>query len=152
MLLETPLTDVCGVGQAFAGTLQKGNLFLTLAPMATLTGSSCRLRLPAGVRYPTGFFSEALSSVWCVLASWDAGTLPAWHGVVMSLLMSSRLAPAPPLPGRSLVGLEFSSWKARWGVEEKEFGVYRALKTKCSFSLEDFRIGLGEGSKELVER
>lgn len=76
-----------------------------------------------------------------------------WHSVVIPSLVPSRLAPAPHLPGSSFGGLEFSSWKMLcWGVEEKEFGVYRALKTKCSFSREDFRIGLGEGSKELVER
>lgn len=76
-----------------------------------------------------------------------------WHSVVIPLLVPSRLAPALRLPGSSFGGLEFSSWKMLcWGVEEKEFGVYRALKTKCSFSQEDFRIGLGEGTKELVER
>lgn len=69
------------------------------------------------------------------------------------MLVSSRLAPALHLLGGSFNRPEFCSWKKLcWGVEEKEFGVYRALKTKCSFSQEDFRIGLGERSMELVER
>lgn len=80
-------------------------------------------------------------------------TVYVWHSVVIPLLEPSRLAPALHLPGSSFGGLEFSSWKMLcWGVEEKEFGVYRALKTECSFSQEDFRIGLGEGSKKHVER
>lgn len=55
-------------------------------------------------------------------------------------LLIPRLAPALHLPGGALVGFEFSSWKMLcWGVEEKEeLGVYRASKTKCSFSQEDF--------------
>lgn len=75
------------------------------------------------------------------------------HGTAVILLLTpSRLAPARHLPGSCFAGLEFSSWKMCWGVEEKEFGIYGALKTECSFSREDFRIGFGEGSKELVER
>ena len=75
------------------------------------------------------------------------------HGTAVILLLTpSRLAPARHLPGSCFAGLEFSSWKMCWGVEEKEFGIYGALETDCSFSREDFRIGFGEGSKELVER
>lgn len=75
------------------------------------------------------------------------------HGTAVILLLTpSRLAPARHLPGSCFAGLEFSSWKMCWGVEEKEFGIYGALKTECSFSREDFRIGFGEGGKELVER
>lgn len=73
--------------------------------------------------------------------------------MVIPFLVPGRLAPALHLPGSNSGGLEFSSWKMLcWRVKEKEFGVYRALKTKCSFSQEAFKIGLGEGSKELVER
>lgn len=97
--------------------------------------------------------APALTFWWVFLESQNLGTVHVWHSAVIPLLVPSRLAPAPHLPGRSFGRLEFSSWKMLcWGVEEKEFGVYGALKTKCSFSQEDFRIGLGEGSKELVER
>lgn len=43
-------------------------------------------------------------------------------------------------PWRSCGGFEFSPWKMLcWGVEEKEeLGIYRALKSKLSFSQEDF--------------
>lgn len=97
--------------------------------------------------------APALHNLLGFMGSQDSGTVHVWYGVVIPFLVPSRLAPALHLPGSSSGWLEFSSWKMLcWGVEEKELGIYRALKTKCSFSLKDFRIGLGEGSKELVER
>lgn len=56
-------------------------------------------------------------------------------------------------PWRSFGGFEFCSWKMLcWEVEEKEeLGIYRALKTKCSFSQEDF-LGLvwGRAARSLL--
>lgn len=150
-LMDSALADVSCAGKALPGTVQKLGMCCALTSVAGLARSFCTGRIYPGVRHPAGIYQGSCSSAWFCGWAGSEGQIP--HGTAVILLLTpSRLAPARHLPGSCFAGLEFSSWKMCWGVEEKEFGIYGALKTECSFSREDFRIGFGEGSKELVER
>lgn len=100
------------------------------------------------LNYLVGFFC------FCFFFFLESQNLGMEGACVAIPLLIPRLAPALHLPGGALVGLNSALGKCCAGEWKKRrsWAFTGPRKQNAPFHRRIFRIGLGEGSKELVER